>query len=172
MGLTFLLLFLVVIFVYGGDISNCPANLHQGTTLKAYQGHCYEFRIHRAVDFHQAEGDCKSRGGHVVAVNNMDEQNFILSTLKSFSFHGHGVWIGLTDGQVEGKWTWTSGFLLDAEEDCTIILNSDVTGHWDDIPCVKQDPLGLVHQHYPYVCEYLQETATASTDTSPTSPSA
>ncbi|XP_061163345.1 hepatic lectin-like [Saccostrea echinata] len=185
MELVLLLSCLMVTLVCGDDISNCPTNLHQGTTLKAYQGHCYEFKIHRAIDFHQAESDCKSRGGHVVAVNSMDEQNFIMSTLKSFPFHGHGVWIGFTDGQVEGKWTWTTGetstfthwrpgepdgrkrFLLDAEEDCAIILYSDASGHWDDIPCVKQDPLGLVHQHYPYVCEYLQGIATANTNTSP-----
>ena len=39
------------------------------------------------------------------------------------------------------------------EEDCVLLKFSE-SGHWHDYPCVKLDPLGLVHENYPYVCEY------------------
>lgn len=48
--------------------------------------------------------------------------------------------------------------MLDADEDCAIMKYSDPAGHWNDIPCVKQDPLGLIHERYPYVYEYCKSS--------------
>lgn len=174
--------------VCGVHVSNCPANLQQGNTLKVYQDHCYEFNLHHLTDWPHAANDCKSRGGTLVVVNDLAEQDFIISALKLFPFHGRGIWIGYTDAEKEGTWKWVTGetstftywasgepsrrrrFLLDADEDCAIMKYSDPAGHWNDIPCVKQDPLGLIHERYPYVCEYLQRAATttqpANADTS------
>lgn len=61
----------------GADVSNCPANLHvqQGDTLKVYQDHCYEFKLHHLTDWPHAADDCKSRGGTLVVVNDLAEQD-------------------------------------------------------------------------------------------------
>lgn len=46
-------------------------------------------------------------------------------------------------------------FILDSvsDEDCVLLKYSD-SGHWHDYPCQKLDPLGIVKEHFPYVCEY------------------
>lgn len=65
--------------------------------------------VHRHIEWKAAESDCASKGGTLVVVNNMEEQLFLMSALGSFSFHGQGVWIGLTDQLQEGKFSWVSG---------------------------------------------------------------
>nr|XP_022341255.1 neurocan core protein-like [Crassostrea virginica] len=180
--------------VYGDDLAYCPPNLPRNTNLRTYNGHCYQFMVHRHIEWKAAENDCTSKGGHLVVVNDMDEQLFLMSALGSFSFRGQGVWIGLTDSVQEGKFTWVSGepvsftywapgqpgvianigrkrLILDTitnihlvEEDCVLLKFSE-SGHWHDYPCVKLDPLGLVHENYPYVCEYKQIPPPATTTT-------
>ncbi|XP_062584127.1 C-type mannose receptor 2-like [Saccostrea cucullata] len=81
----------------GDELQFCPPNLQRSTFLKTYNGHCYEFKIHRHVEWTAAENDCSSRGGTLTVVNNIKEQFFIMSALRSFPFHGQGVWIGLTE---------------------------------------------------------------------------
>ena len=99
----------------GDDLAYCPPNLPRNTNLRTYNGHCYEFMVHRHIEWKAAENDCTSKGGHLVVVNNMDEQLFLMSALGSFSFHGQGVWIGLTDSVQEGKFTWVSGEYINGE---------------------------------------------------------
>jgi hypothetical protein len=64
---------------------------------------------HRHVSWISAERDCASKGGTLAVINNIEEQIFMMSTLRSFPFHGQGVWIGLSDAQQEGKFIWISG---------------------------------------------------------------
>ncbi|XP_052716898.1 C-type lectin domain family 4 member E-like [Crassostrea angulata] len=188
---------ILISLVYGDNIENCPPNLSRNINLKAYNGHCYEFVVHRHIEWKAAESDCASKGGTLVVVNNMEEQLFLMSALGSFSFHGQGVWIGLTDQLQEGKFSWVSGepatftywaagqpgvittphigkkrLILDTitgltnihliDEDCVLLKYTD-SGHWHDYPCLKLDPLGLVHENFPYVCEYRQTATTVGT---------
>lgn len=102
----------VICVIGGAHVSNCPANLLQGNTLKVYQDHCYEFNLHHLTDWPHAANDCKSRGGTLVVVNDLAEQDFIISALKLFPFHGRGIWIGYTDAEKEGTWKWVTGNLL------------------------------------------------------------
>lgn len=98
-------------FKDGDELQNCPPNLHRSTALRTYNGHCYEFMIHRHVQWREAENDCGSKGGTLVVINNIEEQYFMMSALRSFPFNGQGVWIGLTDTQQEGKFAWVSGIV-------------------------------------------------------------
>ncbi|XP_062612323.1 macrophage mannose receptor 1-like [Saccostrea cucullata] len=173
----------LVIVVYGDVTQNCPTQPQNGATLKVYRTHCYEFQLRHKVDWKSAEKDCGSRGGTLVAINDAEEQSFLMSSLKALSFHGNSVWIGLSDANHEGTFTWVTGenssftfwapgqphlshsgkrFLLDgiADEDCVLMKYSE-SGHWHDYPCQKLDPLGLVREHYNYICEYNPATTPA-----------
>lgn len=44
-----------------------------------------------------------------MAVNDREEQNFLMSALKAISFHGTGVWLGYNDMAHEGTFTWVTG---------------------------------------------------------------
>ncbi|XP_058626518.1 CD209 antigen-like protein C isoform X1 [Onychostoma macrolepis] len=82
---------------------------------------------------------CTERGADLTIINNREEQEFI----KKIS-GGAGVWIGVTDSDVEGRWKWvddtlTSGFSFwgigepngGRRENC---VASYPTG-WYDYPC-------------------------------------
>ncbi|XP_051748228.1 CD209 antigen-like protein E [Ctenopharyngodon idella] len=80
---------------------------------------------------------CTERGADLIIINNREEQKFVSNS-------SDGVWIGLTDSDVEGRWEWvdgstlTSGFWRSGEpnsywgdEDCALTSS---TG-WNDYPC-------------------------------------
>jgi hypothetical protein len=49
-----------------------------------------------------------ANGGNLVTINNLAEQNWLISTFGSNSL----FWIGLTDQATEGVWQWISGELV------------------------------------------------------------
>jgi hypothetical protein len=55
--------------------------------------------------WHQAEAFAQSQGGHLVAINDQAENDWLVST-----FGGNELlWIGLTDQDLEGSFLWTNG---------------------------------------------------------------
>ena len=53
-----------------------------------------------------AENTCKAHGGHLLTIDNAEENNFILKIAQSYHFT---FWIGLNDQQQEDTFTWISG---------------------------------------------------------------
>jgi hypothetical protein len=92
----------------GDDARTCPQIQH-GATMKIHGTHCYEFQLHVKRDWKAAQADCASKGGNLVVVNDNEEQSFVMSSLKALSFHATGVWIGLSDTNHEGTFTWITG---------------------------------------------------------------
>ncbi|KAJ8320165.1 hypothetical protein KUTeg_001752, partial [Tegillarca granosa] len=87
----------------------CPKSLPSNTIHKTYGHKCYEFNLNTGSrDWDNAQANCKGKGGNLVTIESLDEQNFIVSTLKNMNFLEHGIWIGLTDYLHEGRYTWAS----------------------------------------------------------------
>ncbi|XP_058628542.1 CD209 antigen-like protein E [Onychostoma macrolepis] len=85
---------------------------------------------------------CRDRGADLVIINTEEKQRHISSLVKE------RVWIGLSDGQQEGKMKWVNsplkrGFWLKGEpndsggnEDCIELMPSNpVLNNWNDHSC-------------------------------------
>ena len=81
--------------VIGGPIVN-PAN-----------GHTY-FLLDKK-SWTASEAEAVTLGGHLVAVNNGDENQFLVDNFTSGVNEKRVLWIGLTDQGSEGQFKWTTG---------------------------------------------------------------
>jgi len=80
------------------------------TLLVQHEGSCYEL-LHGEIAWLHAESLCQQAGGHLVHINNAQEQAYIQSLLSKYSPQ-QAVWIGLHDQNVEGHFQWTAGWLM------------------------------------------------------------
>ncbi|KAJ8320164.1 hypothetical protein KUTeg_001751 [Tegillarca granosa] len=134
------------------------------TVKRTYNGKCLEFVLQEGGrDWDLAEANCVKRGGHLVTIQDIAEQNFILSTLRTLHFSGKGVWIGLTDYGHESRFTWSSGERLTFThwevgqpgsgheyEDCVLLKYP--TGYWSDELCREFVFSG---EYDEWICEYI-----------------
>ena len=75
------------------------------TDLVQHGESCYQL-MHNKVTWENGEDLCISGGGHLVHVNNWEEQNYLAEFLKSIQFR-QSVWMGLHDLYEEGTFEWT-----------------------------------------------------------------
>ncbi|KAM9856693.1 CD209 antigen-like protein C [Aulostomus maculatus] len=90
----------------------------------------------------ESREDCLKRNADLVIVNTKEEQNFLRSFRKQ-------LWLGLTDKDREGFWTWVDGTPLiksywntgepngvsSRDEDCGEIMNFEKEKGWNDKLC-------------------------------------
>ncbi len=78
-----------------GPVSN-PAN-----------GHTYYLLA--PTNWPAAEAAAVSLGGHLVTINDAEENTWVFNNFSTFGGGDHPLWIGLTDQETEGEWRWISG---------------------------------------------------------------
>jgi hypothetical protein len=106
--------------------------------------------VSSSASISDARSDCESRGAHLVTITSSGENSFVTSLVP-----GTHAWIGLSDSDAEGTWTWSTGEALsysnwntgepnDAApgEDYAEITSS---GRWNDLP---------TSWNIPYICEW------------------
>jgi hypothetical protein len=81
--------------IIGGPFTN-PAN-----------GHIYYLLA--ASSWEKAERKASELGGHLVTVNDQAENSWVMATFGSSGGEPRNIWIGLSDAQREGVFTWASG---------------------------------------------------------------
>ncbi|XP_078393214.1 perlucin-like protein [Cetorhinus maximus] len=117
--------------------SPCPSG------WKVHNHHCYKFSTHK-VNWDSAKRHCESLNSHLIIINTKQEQDFIKKSIEN----NPGVsWIGLTDRESEGNWTWVDGTPVsftrwgqgepnnaEENENCAIIRRAN----WNDVRCTDQ----------------------------------
>ena len=96
-----------------GNIALCQPDLLAGRTkyhdvIGQFRNKCYMLVIDQPVPWVKAEGVCVLSGGHLVHIEDQQEQDFVTQFVKKYSPH-KPIWLGLNDKKKEGVWRWTSG---------------------------------------------------------------
>lgn len=97
---------------------NRPAGRRRFRSSGTFRAEILELRLHCAGHWYaltsapaiwtQSEESAVSAGGHLVAINDRAEQEFIAQTFLAGQNRGQTYWIGLTDREVEGSFRWTT----------------------------------------------------------------
>ena len=69
-------------------------------------GHLYQ-RFDTTMTWHDAKNYCESIGGYLATITSLKEQNFVYDNLGSVS--PNDCWLGGTDEDLEGEWSWITG---------------------------------------------------------------
>lgn len=122
------------------------------TGALVFNGHKYKF-FADGLDWEKATAKCKEHGGHLVVIDNEDEQKFVFDQLKQQVGHPF-MWVGVVhlDGQ-PGQWqtvngdplpyqNWTDG---EPEDDDCGAMALKFNGKWYDTPKTKT---------LPFICEW------------------
>ena len=110
------------------------------------------------VSWTEAEAEAQALGGHLVAINDAAEQQWIVETFPGLQgpnaeFDSY-LWIGLNDAEVDGEFRWSNGDPVtytnwnqgepnnfNGDEDYVHIYNFDNGAfEWNDIPDVRGFP--------------------------------
>ncbi|XP_066922926.1 bone morphogenetic protein 1-like [Clytia hemisphaerica] len=106
-------------------------------------GACYIVK-RNYFNWYAARDDCLGNSADLVSVTTKTEQDFITRDL----LQGNYMWLGMTDGDLEGRWAWSDNTTATAfnnwdagdpnnggrlqNEDCALIKPD---GKWNDYPC-------------------------------------
>nr|XP_055063092.1 CD209 antigen-like protein C [Misgurnus anguillicaudatus] len=106
---------------------------------KEYQSSLY-FISSKWKSWTESRRYCRDRGADLIIINNKEEQDFIAKNSGN-----DGLWIGLTDSDVEGRWKWVDGSTLNTSfwrynepgghtgENCVLFYSSG----WADYSCTR-----------------------------------
>ncbi len=81
---------------------------HEVLAAFTFNGHTY-LLTSQASNWLDAEAEAVNMGGHLVAVNDQLEQDFLNATFLSGANEQAVLWIGLTDQASEGNFEWSNG---------------------------------------------------------------
>ncbi|XP_046900931.1 CD209 antigen-like protein C [Hypomesus transpacificus] len=111
--------------------------------------HCY-YASTGKKPWEESRRDCLARAAYLVVIDSREEQTFINGLYAS----GLHVWIGLTDRDSEGNWTWVDGTPLTTaywqkgqpnsyktEQDCVEFFHRALgqLGEWNDEACSAEN---------------------------------
>jgi len=84
--------------------AECPAESFSGTHyLGTFNGSRYYKKSSGDVNYWTAHNFAESIGGHLITINNAEENNFLKNVTDG------KVWLGLSDRDSEGNFTWNNG---------------------------------------------------------------
>ncbi|WP_282135464.1 MopE-related protein [Seonamhaeicola maritimus] len=91
---------------FSDELSATCANIIFGPIINPANGHTYLMLDHST--WSDAEAMANTLGGHLVAINDADENNYVISNFLNRQ-GVESVWIGLSDIETEGVYEWTNG---------------------------------------------------------------
>lgn len=117
-----------------------------GPVTNANNGHIYYLLT--ISTWTQAQAGAESLGGNLTTINDQLEHLWVYSTFGSYLSQPRQLWIGLTDREIEGEFTWNNGEPVgftnwgtgepnnaNGAEDFVVIMASNASepGKWNDL---------------------------------------
>ncbi|KAG7219305.1 hypothetical protein INR49_010367 [Caranx melampygus] len=94
------------------NLSGEPS-LTSEASWEQHEGWCYSFSSSYSSWF-DGRRSCRCRGGDLVKIDSSEEQTFLYNQVRQRrKYFGETFWIGLTDSDTEGQWSWVDGSPLD-----------------------------------------------------------
>ncbi len=133
-------------------------------------GHTYQ-RFDTLLTWSQAKDSCASQNGHLATITSQAENDWVqdnfLAAAGIYSGNSKGFWLGGSDAEVEGQWTWITGEVWNfvswstgnpnngggSEQNYLCMWDFDGRGDWDD---------AYVFEDAPYLCEWGTITSPGS----------
>ncbi len=78
-----------------------------GPVTNQANGHIYYLLA--PSDWYSARASASRLGGHLVTIQDTDENAWIRSTFGTYDGVSRNLWLGLTDQGHEGEWAWVTG---------------------------------------------------------------
>jgi hypothetical protein len=116
----------------------CPRCLIEPASGGGNYAYCVDM-----LDWHSAEADCQTQGGHLVSIHSLAQYQTIAAKAESIMMGD--FWIGFNDEVVEGEFVWSDGTPSDFvlwnggepnnfgnAEHCTQAYSQ---GSWNDLEC-------------------------------------
>ncbi|XP_034563426.1 C-type lectin domain family 10 member A-like [Notolabrus celidotus] len=79
-----------------------------------FDSKCYYFSPH-TLTWSSSRAWCQTQGGDLLIINSEEEQSFIFESSRAVQQSGSRLWIGMTDAEVEGDWSWVDGGSLSSD---------------------------------------------------------
>ncbi|XP_046345482.2 regenerating islet-derived protein 4-like isoform X2 [Haliotis rufescens] len=124
--------------------------------------HCYMYMTNPR-DWTTADDNCFDEGGHLVSIDDDQEESYVTSFRDAQGVVGNPVWVGLK-ATADGSWMWGDytpllwsriGLLATPPPDHCLALSGQVGVHsWEPVPCVMpldylcEVDIGFVTRHW------------------------
>ncbi|XP_050405448.2 macrophage mannose receptor 1 [Patella vulgata] len=128
-----------------------------------FNGSCYyasrPYGVNSKKSWYDSRRYCQQHGGDLMSIHSPDEDDYILSIIKTRSSSGI-YWIGLNDLEGGYKWTdgtvvsyksWTKGEPNDAFGGQRCVNFYSLTGDWNDDNCMDK---------FGFICKKLNQSST------------
>jgi hypothetical protein len=141
-----------------GSVTTIQVTGQNGRSI--FNGHEYE-QILDYRTFLEAKEDCKTRGGYLVTIASLEENEFVASLVT-----GTIAIIGFTDMETEGEWKWVTDepitynyWSSEGPDDAGQEDYAGITyyGTWVDLQ---------VWEEWPYICEWDPVVSDNNSDSS------
>ena len=151
---------------YNVEASSVPSDASK------YKGHYYKV-YNRSLNWHDAKSYCENKGGHLVTITSLGEQDFVADLIAEdgnkncYWLGGHksskGIWRWVTNEPTPyANWAKGQPDNYTDEEDCVMMYrrknpaSSSSIGQWNDIcwdgNCNNEDFFGV--RNFGFICEW------------------
>jgi len=104
---------LTLVLVALSAVLATPARAQPGIVAGPFQYEGNTYYVLEEATWTESGAAARAMGGHLITINDAAENEWVFQNITPHSTSHNGIWIGLNDEAVEGRWVWSSGQPVD-----------------------------------------------------------